>query len=253
VRPTHAGESFFALAREALDCLDLGAANAAAAGRGARGRLTLGPASSFSAGRLHEALTRYRASHPSVDLQFIEGERSQMIEGLHRRTVDVAILIGDPGPGVGEPLPLWCERVYAALPKDHVLARRASVSWGELDAEAFLTTLQGCGADRARLAGARHARPGKAGLIQSYPVSLETLLSMVGLGLGVSLITESDLGRGPDTVAAIPLTEDAGAVSVPLTAYRDPKNDNPALRRFWSLLKGRYSPGRPALRSPSEG
>jgi hypothetical protein len=27
---------------------------------------------------------------------------------------------------------------------------------------------------------------------------------------------------------------------VPLTAYRDPGNDNPPLRRFWSLLKSGY-------------
>ena len=39
--------------------------------------------------------------------------------------------------------------------------------------------------------------------------------------------------------ACLPLDDDGVAATTLLTAYRDPKNDNPALRRFWSLLGAR--------------
>jgi hypothetical protein len=71
-------------------------------------------------------------------------------------------------------------------------------------------------------------------------ISRETALSMVGMSLGLTLMIESDLGGLPEDVVAIPVAGSDDETLVPLTAYRDPSNDNPPLRRLWSFLRTRY-------------
>ncbi len=68
-------------------------------------------------------------------------------------------------------------------------------------------------------------------------------MTLVAMGNGVAVMIESDLGNLPPGVVAVPLKDAKGATMEMLTAYRDPGNDNPPLRRFWSLLKSRYSEG----------
>jgi DNA-binding transcriptional LysR family regulator len=119
VEPTQAGLIFFDQAREALRVLDLAVANAGAISRGVAGRLTLGLYTSLSTGRLRDALAAYTAEHPEVDLQIVEGDRSQMVEGISSRAIDMAVLLGAPDDKLGEPMPLWRERLHVVLIADH--------------------------------------------------------------------------------------------------------------------------------------
>lgn len=91
VEPTKAGAAFFEEAREALRVLDLAVINAAATSRGTAGKLTLGLTTSLSAGRLRTALSAYAEEHPEVDLQFVEGDRFRMVEGISSRAIDIAV------------------------------------------------------------------------------------------------------------------------------------------------------------------
>src|SRR3546814_9912671 len=69
-----------------------------------------------------------------------------------------------------------------------------------------------------RLLAARLAGPGREPLSRSHLISRETALSMVGMGLGIALMIESDLGRLPEGVVAVPLASEADDALVPLTA-----------------------------------
>ena len=100
---------------------------------------------------------------------------------------------------------------------------------------------EGAGPEAASLLAARQAEQGQMPCIRSHAVSRETIFSMVSMGFGISLMIDSGLGRRPPGVVAVPLMRDHQGAQVQFTAYRDPGNDNPPLRRFWSLLKTRYS------------
>lgn len=239
VEPTLAGLAFFEEARKALNVLDLAVANAGAISRGAAGRLTLGLTTSLSAGRLPMALSAYAEEHPEVDLQFVEGDRSRMIEGISSRTIDLAVLHGAPDDKVGEPLLLWHERLYVLIAADHRLADRSEVLWSDIEDETFLVAARSVGAEAVQLLAGRYGN-GRSPDTRSHLISRETALSMVAMGLGLTLLLESALGRLPQGVIAIPLAVGGGEMLIPLTAYRDPRNDNPPLRRLWSFFKRRY-------------
>lgn len=239
VEPTKAGAAFFEEAREALRVLDLAVINAAATSRGTAGKLTLGLTTSLSAGRLRTALSAYAEEHPEVDLQLVEGDRFRMVEGISSRAIDIAVLHGAPDDKLGEPLPLWHERLHVLIAQGHPLAGCSEVHWSDLEEETLLVAAQSVGAEAVKLLSGRMGRHGRRPVTRSHSISRETVLSMVGMGLGLTLMIESALGSLPQGVVAIPLAAGDQAL-VPLTAYRDPSNDNPPLRRFWSFLKRGY-------------
>lgn len=240
VEPTRAGLAFFEEAREALRVLDLAVANAGATSRGVAGRLTLGLTTSLSAGRLRTALGAYAEEHPEIDLQFVEGDRSRMVEGISSRAIDIAVLHGAPDDHLGEPLLLWHERLYVLITVGHPLSRRSEVLWSDIEKETFLVATHGASPETVHLLAGRLGRHGRGPATRSHMISRETALSMVGMSLGLTLMIESDLGGLPEGVVAVPLAGGDGDTLVPLTAYRDASNDNPPLRRLWSFLKRRY-------------
>jgi DNA-binding transcriptional LysR family regulator len=241
VEPTQAGLVFFRQARQALHIIDLAVANAAATSVGKAGRLTLGLYTSLASGQLRDALSDYRQAHPDIEFDFVEAARSRLVEGLNSRAIDIAVLLGPADMNLGEALPLWREQIHVAMNDGHRLAQRSQVSWADLIDETFLVSTEGAGPEAASLLAARQAEQGQMPRIRSHAVSRETIFSMVSMGFGVSLMIDSGLGRCPSGVVAVPLMRDHQGAQVQFTAYRDPGNDNPPLRRFWSLLKTRYS------------
>ncbi|MGE0773750.1 MAG: LysR substrate-binding domain-containing protein, partial [Sphingomonadaceae bacterium] len=81
-------------------------------------------------------------------------------------------------------------------------------------------------------------------VIERRGVQQETLMSMVGMGFGISLVSEGWVALGIPGVVMRPLAEDADIV--PFSAIWSPNNDNPVLRRFISaahVMAGRARPG----------
>ncbi len=223
--------------------LDLATADAAATSRGMSGRLTLGLYTSLSAGRLRDSLAAFVCEHPEIEIQIIEGGRHQMIEGLRARTIDLSVMIGPPDPHIGEGLPLWCEQAYAIVSQNNAFAELKHLTWAELSDQTFLFSTRDAGPEAEAALVSRLGGPGRWPNRRLHMASRETLQALVALGHGVALMIESDLGITTPEVVAIPLQDNDGPTLEPLTAYRDPGNDNPPLRRFWSLLKSRYSEG----------
>jgi DNA-binding transcriptional LysR family regulator len=161
VEPTRAGLAFFEAAREALRVLDLAVANAGATSRGVAGRLTLGLTTSLSAGRLRTALSTYAEEHPEIDLQFVEGDRSRMVEGISSRAIDIAVMHGAPDDKLGEPLFLWHERLHVVLFNGHPLSGRSKVHWPDIAEETFLVAARGASPEPAQLLADRFGKLGR--------------------------------------------------------------------------------------------
>jgi LysR family hydrogen peroxide-inducible transcriptional activator len=102
--------------------------------------------------------------------------------------VDVAILALPIRGHEFETFPLLTEDLFAALPNRHKYSKRASVSLKELRAEAFLLLRDGhCFRDTA-VAACDRARVHPQIVFESGQFS--SILSMVGAGMGVSIVPE---------------------------------------------------------------
>ncbi len=166
-----------------------------------------------------------------------------MIEGLRSRTIDLTVMVGPSDPHVGEALPLWREQVHAIIPKNHFFADRSHLAWTEIVGEPFLFSTRDAGPEAESALVAHVGGPGRWPNRRLHSASRETLRALVALGHGLALMIESDLGQLSSDVVAIPLCGAEGLTRERLTAYRDSGNDNPPLRRFWSMLRSRYSEG----------
>lgn len=241
VEPTNAGLEFFARSREALRILDLAMVDAAVSGRGMAGRLKIGLYTSLSSGKLRHVIHEFSEEHPYTEIELVEGNRSRMIEGLNARSIDVTVLIGPPDPLLGEALPLWREQACAIVPETHPIASEREIGWDRLAGETLLFSTRDAGPEAESAVAARLGGPGRTINRRLHTVNRDTLLTLVAMGRGVALMIESDLGHLPAGAVAVPLVDATGRTRELLTAYRDSGNDNPPLRRFWSLLKRRYS------------
>ncbi len=102
--------------------------------------------------------------------------------------IDVAILALPIRGHEFETTPLLTERLFAALPKNHKLAKRRSLVLKDLRSEPFLLLRDGhCFRDTA-VAACDRARLHPQIVFESGQFS--SLLSMVGAGMGVSIVPE---------------------------------------------------------------
>ncbi|NIJ08720.1 DNA-binding transcriptional LysR family regulator [Sphingomonas vulcanisoli] len=162
---------------------------------------------------------------------------------MNARTIDVTVLIGAPDPVLGEALALWREQAFAIVPATHSFASEGEIGWERLADETLLFSTRDAGPEAENALIARLGGPGRWPDRRLHTVNRDTLLTLVAMGRGVAMMIESDLGHLPDGAVAVPLVGATGRTREMLTAYRHPGNDNPPLRRFWSMLKSRYSEG----------
>ncbi|MEQ7155134.1 LysR family transcriptional regulator [Brevundimonas aurifodinae] len=239
LRPTDAGLHFFRQARDGLRIFDSACWHASRASKGRTGKVTVGLYTSLSAGRLREALRAFQSEHPDVDLEFVEGARWRLIEGLTLGTIDLIFLLGPQQADLGEHLRLWSEQIFVVSDVSSRHASRSQAQAQDLVDEPVVVSTRGAGpAASALLARMIGVEPDNQ---RAHHISREMILSLVSMGFGNSILLESDVGNLPDNVVARPLEGEPSDVLIDLTAYRDPSNDNPSLRRFWSLLKSRYA------------
>ncbi|SIR45304.1 transcriptional regulator, LysR family [Acidiphilium rubrum] len=251
VRLTEAGRRFLETARSGLAEIDHAVKGAASAGRGIEGVIRIGIMSSVSTGFVRELLRAFHESHPAILIDVTEGSASEHIARITERQVDVAFVTGRSAPLRCDTLLLWEARVHAVLPESHVLAGSTSVGWNALKDEHFIVSRDAPGPEIHDYIVRRSANLGHSPAVEHHDVSRETLMHLVALGFGLSLVSEGATGtRYPDVVFR-PLTmpEDV----LPYSAIWLPGNDNPALRRFLSLARlmsqGLRTPKAPNLAS----
>lgn len=110
------------------------------------------------------------------------------MDRLRGGAIDVAILALPVRGHEFDATPLLNERLFAALPKKHKLAMRSELSLKDLRAEPFLLLRDGhCFRDTA-VAACDRARLHPQIIFESGQFS--SLLSMVGAGMGVSIVPE---------------------------------------------------------------
>ncbi|MBV5265026.1 LysR family transcriptional regulator [Pinisolibacter aquiterrae] len=244
VQLTEAGRRFLSRAIPAIEQLENAKITAAAAGRAEIGTVRIGIQTSLTKGFLRNLLQNYSTKHPDVGLDIHDGTRHEHIAGVRSHRLDIAFLAGMDEIPDCVTTPLWRERIYVALPKEHRLAIAENLSWSELRCENFIVSTFSPGAEVHDHIVKRASTFGTLPRIEYKAVLQDTLLNLVGLGYGITLISSASTSIELPDVVLRPLPDETDIV--PFSAVWSPQNDNPAFRRFLSvahILAGRIRRG----------
>jgi LysR family transcriptional regulator, hydrogen peroxide-inducible genes activator len=195
VRLTELGKAFLPRARAVLRELEAARGDVVERKESVAGPLCVGVIPTIAPYFLPPQLTAFTRQFPQAQLTVIEEITPVLLDRLRASVVDVAILALPVRGHEFEAFPLLTERLFAALPKKHTLANRRSVSLRDLRKEPFLLLRDGhCFRDTA-VAACDRARLNPQIVFESGQFS--SILSMVGAGMGVSIVPEMAIDKNP--------------------------------------------------------
>jgi DNA-binding transcriptional LysR family regulator len=109
--------------------------------QGVLGHLTVGAFPTAVAGIIPEAFRAFQQDRHDTTLSLIEATTPTLIEHVHGRDLDVAIVTDDPRVGLPDSLdrtPLLDERLLVAVGRGHRFARRRSVRLDDVLGDTFI-------------------------------------------------------------------------------------------------------------------
>jgi DNA-binding transcriptional LysR family regulator len=159
---------------------------------------------------------------------------------LRSGIIDIAIVTGEATQRDGGTLPLWSERIPLALPEGHPLADRETIYWTDLRDETVLLSQSDQGREFADILMSKLSSRADRTKIERHNASRYTMQSLVSLGFGVGLVTESDIGSSLPGLIFRELRDGTGPSRIGYSAHWRAENDNAALAGFLALLRERY-------------
>jgi LysR family transcriptional regulator, hydrogen peroxide-inducible genes activator len=188
VRLTELGKTFLPRAHAVLRELEAAKGDVVEGKEFIGGPVAVGVIPTVAPYFLPPRLTAFSRKFPQVHLTVVEEITPVLLDRLRAGTIDVAILALPLRGHEFESVPLLTERLFAALSKKHKLSSRPFLSLKDLRADPFLLLRDGhCFRDTA-VAACDRARLHPQIVFESGQFS--SLLSMVGAGMGVSIVPE---------------------------------------------------------------
>jgi LysR family hydrogen peroxide-inducible transcriptional activator len=193
VRLTELGKTFLPRARAVLRELEAAKGDVVERKNFVGGPVTVGVIPTVGPYFLPRVLTSFSRKFPQVRFTVVEEITPVLLGRLRAGAIDVAILALPIRGHEFETTPLLTERLFAALPKNHRLAKRTALSLRDLRSEPFLLLRDGhCFRDTA-VAACDRVRLRPQIIFESGQFT--SLLSMVGAGMGVSIVPEMAVER----------------------------------------------------------
>ena len=188
VRLTDLGKTFLPRARAVLRELEAAKGDVREQKDSISGPLCVGVIPTVAPYFLPPRLRFFTRQFPQAQVTVVEEITPVLLERLRASRVDIALLALPVRGHEFETFPLLTERLFAALPHRHRLANRRSVSLKDLRKDSFLLLRDGhCFRDTAVAACDRAAVHPQI-IFESGQFS--SILSMVGTGMGVSIVPE---------------------------------------------------------------
>jgi|SRR5438128_1285040 len=193
VRLTELGKTFLPRARAVLRELEAARGDVVERKDSVAGSVTVGAIPTVAPYLLPRVLASFSRKFPQVQLTVIEEITPVLLDRLRASAVDLAVLALPIRGHEFESTPLLTEPLFAVLPQKHKLARRRSISLKDVRKEPFLLLRDGhCFRENA-VAACDRARVHPQVIFESGQFS--SLLSMVGAGMGVSLIPQMAMDK----------------------------------------------------------
>ncbi len=241
VRLTAAGRVFADKARTALDAIR-DAREAVAALQGLKqGSLSIGTVQSLPAFLdLASLLADFHAHYPGIEVRLCQGSAAALLERIRNGQLDLAFLpLCEPPLDIATTV-IACEALVVVCSRDHALAGRGDVALAELRAEPFVDFETGWGT--RRLVDRGFSEAGIERHIAFEVSDLDTLLALVGRGLGIALVPEAIAEARPSALGTARLKGPEICwelvVAYPAAGRVDTKPADHASRRFLALLDG---------------
>ncbi|MEJ2626635.1 MAG: LysR substrate-binding domain-containing protein [Pseudolabrys sp.] len=191
VLPTIAGQRLLPQARKVLRYVSEGAEIVNAVGRVKDGHLRIGIFSSLASGFLQELLKSFHEQHEGVQLQVLDGNSAEHAAAIRQCRLDIAFLTGTQEWPQCEADHLWDERVFVVLPETHPLVEKDEVSWREIADEKFIVTDAALGQEIHDYLVKHVGNLGHHPRIEPQYVGRDSLLTMVGVGTGITVTSEA--------------------------------------------------------------
>ena len=186
VRLTDLGKTFLPRARAVLRELEAARGDLVEQKDSLGGTVSVGVIPTVAPYFLPPLLTSFSRKFPQVQFTVLEEITPILLDRLRAGTIDFAILALPLRGHEFETFPLLTERLFAALPKKHKLSSRKAISLKDLRSQPFLLLRDGhCFRDTA-VAACDRARLHPQIVFESGQFT--SLLSMVGAGMGVSIV-----------------------------------------------------------------
>jgi len=211
VRLTEPGRTFLPRARNILHEVEEASSNIQESATAMGGSVSLGVIPTIAPYFLPRRLAVFAKKYPNVHVSVVEEITPVLLEALKSGGVDVAIMALPLPMRSHEFLsyPLMYEKLFAALPKRHSLAKRPHVTMSQLRADPFLLLRDGhCFRDTA-LGLCKQARLNPKVVFESG--QFMSILSMVVAGMGISIVPQMAVDKHLTDCRFIPL-EDRDAI-----------------------------------------
>ncbi len=205
VRLSAGGRAVAQLTRRVLTDLDSIRKIAGLSGIAEFGELRLGLRLPPLGKPLSALLSNWATSHPNIVLKITEMHDRDIVFAIEERRLDVAVVLGHTKWPRAASMPLYRERIWAALPIGHSLVSCDNLDWASIRAESIIVQ----GWDQSHSQRDFFASfLGSDANFQTHAVSKQTVLALVALGLGLTLVTASQAEVQIPGVAYLPIKED---------------------------------------------
>ena len=232
VHLTAGGQALMGNVNRALAEFDAVVRSAGQTGSGHVGQIRLGVRLPPVGEPLFSLLAGWRARHPNVALTISELNEPAMATALEQRRLDVGLITSFTPAGSATSMPLYVERLTAALPHDHALAARESVDWADLRDESILIQEW----DDSQATRELYASLlGQSVRFSAHPASKQSVFGLVAAGFGVTLATASQAVVTVPGVVFRPIAETNACLQIELV-WR-PELEDAAVGRFVAYLR----------------
>lgn len=205
---TKAGERFLGEAREALRLVEQSIINTQDVAAGRSGLLRIGYVGSSLYGRLPDTIRTFREKYPHVRLEIREATTAAQVSGIRDGALDIAVIIPPIESAADLSMSVFdSDRLSMAIPREHPLASCEDLRLSALSDEPFVLwpMLEGRGfhLQVIRLC----ANAGFVPRVEQEAHGMHAVLSLVAVGLGVSVVPESMSGFREDRIRYVPIDE----------------------------------------------
>jgi DNA-binding transcriptional LysR family regulator len=242
VRLTDAGAVFLAEARAMLAGAEQAAQAARRAARGEVGRLTVGFIGAASYSVLPGIVQAFRARYPDAELVLQELTTAEQLAALRAGTIRVGLVRPPVADAALAAETVLREPLVVALPAGHALATEPRVAVAALAGEPWVLFPRRLAADLYEQILALCARAGFRPRLAQEAVQMQTVVRLVGAGVGVSLVPRSVETLHSAGVAYRPLADAMAEVEMAVAWRRD--DGSALLRQFLAVARA-------AVESPS--
>lgn len=232
IRLTAGGKTVLRYARRAVAELDAIKLTGMQNGTGAVGEVRLGVRIPPIGERMRSLLAAWRQHCADVLLTVAEMNERDLAIALDERRLDAALAPARMVPRRAAAIPVHRERLLAAVPSGHRLARRKALGWSELSRQTIL--VQGWEESQAERDWLSPML-GDGAAFRSHAASRQSLLALVGAGFGIAFVTESQAETAVPGVALRPIDEPDAVLQLELAWM--PEAEEPAVGRFIAFIR----------------